>query len=92
MADKWPKTLYPHAGGREWSTEMFDEWKRDLAVEVVPVKQLEYLRWLLLNFVEYEGDPCSFDHNGFCQEHGWFGDNPGDCNVRWAREELGLDA
>jgi hypothetical protein len=44
----------------------------------------------LYEFVEGEGDPCRFDHHGYCQEHGYFGE-PGDCHVRRGRELLGLD-
>lgn len=42
---------------------------------------------LLQTFVEGEDSPCHFDHHGYCQEHGWFGE-PGECNVREARELL----
>lgn len=36
-----PWRLYPHAAEREWSTKMYDEWKREMAVEVVPASELE---------------------------------------------------
>ena len=37
-------TLYPHAGEREWSTVMHDEWKRDMGVEYVLAAEVERLR------------------------------------------------
>jgi alpha-D-ribose 1-methylphosphonate 5-triphosphate synthase subunit PhnI len=63
----------------------------DAAREVLtPTAREQRLAQLLANFVAYEDKICSFDHHGYCQEHGWFGE-PGECNVRAAREELGLD-
>lgn len=52
--------------------------------------EVETLRRLLTGLVEAESDPCSFDHHGCCQMHGWFGD-PGECYTREARELLGLN-
>lgn len=49
----------------------------------------ERLRELLTGLVESEDEPCSFDHHGYCQEHGWFGE-PGECYTRLAREAVGL--
>lgn len=34
-----PWRLYPHGAEREWSTTMYDEWKRTMAVEVVPYEE-----------------------------------------------------
>jgi hypothetical protein len=48
---------------------------------------------LLAAFVEVEKEPCRFDHNGDCQEHGDFGlvyENR-KCSVRVGRDLLGLD-
>jgi hypothetical protein len=39
-------TLYPHGAGRELSTKMWDEWKRDLAVEYVRADAVVDLRAL----------------------------------------------
>lgn len=36
----WPKTLYPHGAGREWSTEMRDQWKADQGFDVVAHEHL----------------------------------------------------
>jgi len=44
---------------------------------------------LLRGLVEAETDPCTYDHHGYCQAHGWFGE-PGECYTREARELLGL--
>lgn len=49
------------------------------------------LRDLLMGLVEVEDQPCSFDHHGYCQEHGWFGE-PGECYTRLAREAVGLSS
>lgn len=46
---------------------------------------------ILRELVEPEDGPCRFDHHGYCQEHGWFGDQPGECGIREARGLLGLD-
>lgn len=48
------------------------------------------LRKLLTGLVEGEDQPCRFDHHGYCQEHGWFGE-PGECYLAQARTALGLD-
>jgi hypothetical protein len=42
---------------------------------------------LLLDLVEHEDDPCSYDHHGYCQTHG-----PGEipCTIATARQFLGL--
>lgn len=39
---------------------------------------------LLREFIEHNPDPCSYDHHGYCQEHG--GDAP--CHVERATELL----
>lgn len=37
LGPEWPKRLYPHGGGREWSTSHHDDtWKLPEAFEVVP--------------------------------------------------------
>lgn len=36
LGPEWPKEIYPHGAGREWSTKQFDRWKADLGVEVIP--------------------------------------------------------
>lgn len=58
--------------------------ERDQAVEKF-TKVAAYLA----NFVGDECMPCRYDHHGYCQEHGWFGE-PGECGVREARELLGI--
>lgn len=45
------------------------------------------LRDMLVGFVEVETDPCSFDHHGACQTHGW---SEGPCGVATARVALKL--
>jgi hypothetical protein len=41
LGDEWPKKLYPHGGGREWSTSTHhDTWKEREAFEVVPARHL----------------------------------------------------
>lgn len=50
------------------------------------VKELEAI---LLDFVEGEDQPCRFDHHGYCQEHGWFGED--ECYIARGRRALGLD-
>lgn len=42
---------------------------------------------LLDTFIDDE--PCSFDHHGYCQTHGWF--HEGECNMARARRLLGLE-
>jgi hypothetical protein len=62
----------------------------DCAVALLS-EQASRLHVLLKGLVEAEKDPCSFDHHGQCQMHGWFGE-PGECYTRQAREAVGLDA
>lgn len=60
LGPEWPKKLYPHGAGREWSTEMRDHWKADQAFEVVPFKEFEEQRRinaLLMKIVEDHGIP-----------------------------------
>lgn len=52
-------------------------------------ERIALLEGLLRALVEGEDQPCSYDHLGCCQEHGWFGE-PGECGIRSAREALGL--
>lgn len=48
LGPEWPKRLYPHGGGREWSTNhRDDEWKLSEAFEVVPAEDREKLLDLL---------------------------------------------
>lgn len=51
------------------------------------------LRRLLMWFVQNETAPCSFDHHGNCQEHGWVRGDAGsqECIVPLARRTLGLE-
>ena len=44
-------------------------------------------RELLGTFIDEE--PCSLDHHGFCQAHGWFGER--ECNMARARRWLAPD-
>jgi hypothetical protein len=59
------------------------------AIDKLRGQERDRLRMLLTGLVEGEDQPCSFDHNGCCQEHGWFGE-PGECYTRMAREAVGL--
>lgn len=43
IGSEWPKALYPHGAGREWSTKMHDEWKAAQAFEVVPASERDRL-------------------------------------------------
>lgn len=36
----------------------------------------------------HDGSPCRLDHNGNCQEHGWFGLEDGNCPTKLARQFL----
>lgn len=66
--------------------------RRELAGRVAAAeREVERLRKLLRGLVEVEDQPCRFDHHGYCQEHGWFGE-PGECYTRDARIAVGLDA
>lgn len=56
-----------------------------------PVHGFERVQILLREQVEGDTNPCRYDHHGYCQEHGYFGD-PGSCGVRDAREALGINA
>lgn len=59
-------------------------------VELVPKRDYDEVVQMLLELVEDESEPCSFDHHGYCQEHGWFATDPA-CVYRRARKVLGLD-
>lgn len=62
------------------------------AISSVPPEiyaEVDRLRELLTALVESEDQPCRYDHHGYCQEHGWFGE-PGECYTRFAREAVGL--
>jgi hypothetical protein len=37
----------------------------------------------------YDDSPCSFDHHGYCQEHGWL--QPGTCIMARVRAALSGD-
>lgn len=56
-----------------------------------PVHGFSRVRELLMEFVEGDRNSCQFDHHGYCQEHGWFGE-PGECGLRDGREAVGFDA
>lgn len=51
---------------------------------VMPI--VDRLRALVADFVD--PDPCSLDHNGYCQAHGWYSGRP--CPHRRAKD-LGLE-
>lgn len=55
-------------------------------------KIIANLKTILRGLCEHESDPCSLDHEGYCQGHGRF-DEPeeGGCMIRQARTALGLD-
>jgi hypothetical protein len=61
-----------------------------IGVAPCPVHGLARVRMILRDFVIHESDPCSFDHHGYCQEHGYFGE-PGECHVRAGREALRIN-
>lgn len=65
-----------------------DSFAQKLALEQGVSKREERLEELLAEMVGGDDTPCSFDHHGYCQEHGWFGD-PGECGHREARQLLG---
>lgn len=48
--------------------------------------EVDGLRALVADFVD--PDPCSLDHNGYCQAHGWYSGRP--CPHRRAKD-LGLE-
>lgn len=52
-------------------------------------EQIERALTILEEMVGAEDGPCRFDHHGYCQQHGWFGE-PGECGTREAQELLGL--
>lgn len=56
----------------------------------VAVGPLEHAKELLHAMVESEDNPCQFDHNGNCQGHSDWSDEPYTCTVREARQFLGL--
>lgn len=70
-------------------------WNRDGEISVdggvwrAPTPAEATLRELLRGLVAAEDQPCSFDHHGYCQEHGWDGE-PGECYVRLARAAVGI--
>jgi hypothetical protein len=85
----WPKLHSPEDADatHRWARECLEMWEAEReALMAERDRALELLRGL----VEPESDPCSFDHHGYCQAHGWFGE-PGECGVREARQLLGLD-
>jgi hypothetical protein len=48
LGDEWPKTLYPHGAGREWSTSTHnDAWKEPMGFEVVPAEHLRAIAEVL---------------------------------------------
>lgn len=49
--------------------------------------EIERLRGMLDEL--YDTNPCSFDHHGYCQEHGWL--QEGTCIMARVKEELGLE-
>lgn len=65
-----------------WASGKIDE-------AMLILSEYHQLHEILRGLVESEDQPCSFDHHGHCQEHGWFGE-PGECYTRKARELLGL--
>jgi hypothetical protein len=54
-----------------------------------PVHGFRRVREILRTLVEGEDSQCRYDHHGYCQEHGYFGE-PGECGTRDAREAVGL--
>lgn len=57
-------------------------------VELIPHSDLAEMIQVLQDCVGHETAPCSFDHHGYCQEHGYL--QEGECHVARGRRLLGL--
>lgn len=67
--------------GFEWSDPEQVSGNRAHAHEVLE------LRKLIADLVRGQTDPCRYDHDGDCQEHGWFDCNY-ECPIAVGREKV----
>lgn len=61
-----------------------------VSLQFVPKRDYDAALKIIRDLVEHEDTGCSYDHHGYCQEHGYFETDP-PCSIARGRALLGLD-